>query len=131
MAARPDAPARGTAGEERGLGPGERQVRQKGCAGSIFAGNFIGEAEVKQAALAWIPEPMRFAPPPVEQPEASREPETVTEPEAVEPDDGDSLSAAETGDGAGAPAADMGGNADRASEPEGGVPLEVEIEEAA
>jgi ParB family chromosome partitioning protein len=28
----------------------------------IFAGDFIGEAEVKQRALAWVPEPMRFAP---------------------------------------------------------------------
>lgn len=27
----------------------------------IFAGDFIGEAEVKQRALAWVPEPMRFA----------------------------------------------------------------------
>ena len=30
----------------------------------IFAGDFIGEAEVKQRALAWVPEPMRFAPVP-------------------------------------------------------------------
>jgi ParB family chromosome partitioning protein len=30
----------------------------------IFAGDFIGEAEVKQRALAWVPEPMRFAAPP-------------------------------------------------------------------
>jgi ParB family chromosome partitioning protein len=30
----------------------------------IFAGDFIGEAEVKQRALAWVPEPMRFAPDP-------------------------------------------------------------------
>jgi ParB family transcriptional regulator, chromosome partitioning protein len=28
----------------------------------VFAGEFIGEAEVKQRALAWVPEPMRFAP---------------------------------------------------------------------
>jgi ParB family chromosome partitioning protein len=28
----------------------------------IFAGDFIAEAEVKQRALAWVPEPMRFAP---------------------------------------------------------------------
>jgi ParB family transcriptional regulator, chromosome partitioning protein len=28
----------------------------------IFAGDFIGEVEVKQRALAWVPEPMRFAP---------------------------------------------------------------------
>ncbi|HEX5420175.1 MAG TPA: hypothetical protein VFY39_09260 [Gammaproteobacteria bacterium] len=26
----------------------------------IFAGDFIAEAEVKDAALAWVPEPMRF-----------------------------------------------------------------------
>ncbi len=30
----------------------------------VFAGEFIGEAEVKQRALAWVPEPMRFAPDP-------------------------------------------------------------------
>jgi hypothetical protein len=30
----------------------------------IFAGDFIAEAEVKQAALAWVPEVMRFAAPP-------------------------------------------------------------------
>ena len=28
----------------------------------VFAGNFIGEIEAKQRALAWVPEPMRFAP---------------------------------------------------------------------
>ena len=27
----------------------------------IFAGDFIGEVEVKERALAWVPEPMRFA----------------------------------------------------------------------
>jgi len=32
----------------------------------IFAGEFVGEVEVKQAALAWVPEPMRFAVPSVE-----------------------------------------------------------------
>ena len=30
----------------------------------IFAGDFVGEVEVKQRALAWVPEPMRFAPAP-------------------------------------------------------------------
>jgi ParB family chromosome partitioning protein len=30
----------------------------------IFAGDFIAEVEVKEAALAWVPEAMRFAPPP-------------------------------------------------------------------
>ncbi len=29
----------------------------------IFSGEFIAEAEVKEAALAWVPEAMRFAPP--------------------------------------------------------------------
>jgi ParB family chromosome partitioning protein len=28
----------------------------------IFSGDFIGEVEVKEAALAWVPVPMRFAP---------------------------------------------------------------------
>jgi len=28
----------------------------------IFAGDFIAEIDVKEAALAWVPEPMRFAP---------------------------------------------------------------------
>lgn len=27
----------------------------------IFAGDFVGEAQVKQRALAWVPDPMRFA----------------------------------------------------------------------
>jgi ParB family chromosome partitioning protein len=39
----------------------------------IFSGDFIGEVEVKEAALAWIPEPMRFAPAPAGT--ASDEPE--------------------------------------------------------
>ena len=30
----------------------------------IFAGDFIGEVDAKQAALAWVPEAMRFAAPP-------------------------------------------------------------------
>lgn len=29
----------------------------------VFAGEFLGEVEVKQAALAWVPKPMRFASP--------------------------------------------------------------------
>jgi len=32
----------------------------------IFAGEFVGEVEVKQAALAWLPEAMRFALPVIE-----------------------------------------------------------------
>jgi ParB family chromosome partitioning protein len=32
----------------------------------IFYGDFIGEMEVKEAALAWVPEAMRFAPPPAD-----------------------------------------------------------------
>ena len=31
----------------------------------IFSGDFIGEVEAKEAALAWVPEAMRFAPAPV------------------------------------------------------------------
>lgn len=31
----------------------------------IFSGDFIGEVDVKEAALAWVPEVMRFAPAPV------------------------------------------------------------------
>ena len=30
----------------------------------IFAGDFIGEVEMKERALAWVPEAMRFAPAP-------------------------------------------------------------------
>lgn len=41
----------------------------------IFAGDFIGEVEVKEAALAWIPEAMRFAPPALVEAEID-EPET-------------------------------------------------------
>jgi ParB family chromosome partitioning protein len=32
----------------------------------IFSGDFIAEVEVKEAALAWVPEAMRFAPAPAE-----------------------------------------------------------------
>ena len=40
----------------------------------IFAGDFIGEVEVKEAALAWLPEAMRFAPAPVPvEPEGPKE----------------------------------------------------------
>jgi ParB family chromosome partitioning protein len=43
----------------------------------IFSGDFIGEVEVKEAALAWVPEAMRFASTPAapEQPEANDGPE--------------------------------------------------------
>jgi len=37
----------------------------------VFAGEFVGEVEVKQAALAWVPEPMRFAAPALAEGEAS------------------------------------------------------------
>ncbi len=36
----------------------------QGCE-RIFSGDFIAEVEVKEAALAWVPEAMRFAPPAV------------------------------------------------------------------
>jgi ParB family chromosome partitioning protein len=39
----------------------------------IFAGDFIAEVEVKEAALAWVPQAMRFDPAPA--PAASEEPE--------------------------------------------------------
>jgi ParB family chromosome partitioning protein len=39
----------------------------------MFSGDFIAEVEVKEAALAWVPEVMRFAPAPV--PAAPEEPE--------------------------------------------------------
>lgn len=39
----------------------------------IFSGDFIAEVEVKEAALAWVPEAMRFAPAPVSaEPEAPK-----------------------------------------------------------
>ena len=50
----------------------------------IFAGHFIAELEVKQAALAWVPEAMRFAPAPAE-----------TAPEGPEADAGPEIGAAE------------------------------------
>jgi ParB family chromosome partitioning protein len=34
----------------------------------IFAGDFIGEVEVKERALSWVPEAMRFAPAPAADP---------------------------------------------------------------
>ena len=36
----------------------------------IFSGEFIAEAEVKEAALAWVPQPMRFAAAPASEPDA-------------------------------------------------------------
>ena len=72
----------------------------------IFSGDFIGEVEVKEAALAWIPEAMRFAAAPV-----STEPE---EPEAE--------AAVEAGD---ADVADVAGETALPPEPAG------EVEEAA
>ncbi|HYC95615.1 MAG TPA: ParB/RepB/Spo0J family partition protein [Sphingomicrobium sp.] len=45
----------------------------------IFAGDFIAEVEVKQAALAWVPEAMRFASPIEET--APDEPELEADPE--------------------------------------------------
>ena len=48
----------------------------------IFAGDFIAEADVKQAALAWVPDAMRFASAPVEtapeEPEADAGPQIGT-----------------------------------------------------
>jgi ParB family chromosome partitioning protein len=41
---------------------GLKKVELSQSAERIFAGDFIGEAEVKQRALAWVPEPMRFVP---------------------------------------------------------------------
>ena len=49
----------------------------------IFAGDFIGEVEVKEAALAWLPEAMRFAPAPV-----SAEPEPEADAAGAEAADG-------------------------------------------
>jgi ParB family chromosome partitioning protein len=56
----------------------------------IFAGDFIGEVEVKQRALAWVPEAMRFASGPMAEP-AEETPPWEDEPvqlKAAEPDDG-------------------------------------------
>lgn len=49
----------------------------------IFSGDFIAEVEVKEAALAWVPEAMRFAPAPV-----SAEPEEPEADDGVEAADG-------------------------------------------
>jgi ParB family chromosome partitioning protein len=40
----------------------------------IFAGDFIGEVEVKERALAWVPEAMRFAPAPTSKPDEQTPP---------------------------------------------------------
>lgn len=53
----------------------------QGCE-RIFSGDFIAEVEVKEAALAWVPDAMRFAPPAVAETEAHDAP-------AAENDDGD------------------------------------------
>jgi len=51
----------------------------------IFAGNFIAEAEVKQAALAWVPQALRFAAPVEEQ--AAQLTEEAGAPESAHVDD--------------------------------------------
>jgi ParB family chromosome partitioning protein len=68
----------------------------------IFAGDFIGEVEVKESALAWLPEAMRFAPPPAAEPAEETPPwehdpaeQTLAEPEA-----GRTLQAAANGEAA-------------------------------
>ena len=48
----------------------------------IFAGDFIGETEVKQRALAWVPEPMRFTAPPAAVSAADQTPPWEEEPAA-------------------------------------------------
>ena len=48
----------------------------------IFSGDFIAEVEVKEAALAWVPEAMRFAPAPAEPVEPVGEGSTDTAPGA-------------------------------------------------
>jgi ParB family chromosome partitioning protein len=42
----------------------------------MFSGDFIADVEVKEAALAWVPEAMRFAPGPVAKASAADEAET-------------------------------------------------------
>jgi ParB family chromosome partitioning protein len=56
----------------------------------VFAGRFITEAEVKERALAWVPEVMRFAVTAVGEPDAASgaaegDAPIVTDPETVEP----------------------------------------------
>jgi ParB family transcriptional regulator, chromosome partitioning protein len=55
----------------------------------IFSGDFIGEVEVKDAALAWVPEAMRFAPAPV--PAEPEEPKTEAGPGAEAADGTDAI----------------------------------------
>jgi ParB family chromosome partitioning protein len=43
---------------------GARKAELAQACERIFSGDFIGEGDVKKAALAWVPEPMRFAAPP-------------------------------------------------------------------
>jgi ParB family transcriptional regulator, chromosome partitioning protein len=50
----------------------------------IFSGDFIAEVEVKQAALAWVPDAMRFA---VAGEEAAPDGSAGEQPDAVDPDD--------------------------------------------
>jgi ParB family chromosome partitioning protein len=56
----------------------------------IFAGDFIGEVEVKERAIAWVPDAMRFAPAPVAEPAEETPPweDQPTAPETAEPDAG-------------------------------------------
>ena len=89
----------------------------------IFSGDFIGEVEVKEAALAWVPEAMRFAPTP-----ASVE---------LEGPEAGAGAASEIADGADGVGAEVGHRADAADDAQAigeeafqAAPVE-EIEEAA
>ncbi|HEY5723794.1 MAG TPA: chromosome partitioning protein ParB, partial [Allosphingosinicella sp.] len=53
----------------------------------VFAGEFVGEAEVKQAALAWVPDVMRFTEPPVEDAAIPQAPDFDTPPWEDAPED--------------------------------------------
>ena len=55
----------------------------------IFSGDFVGEVEVKEAALAWVPDAMRFAPTPV--PAEPEGPETEADAGTEVPDDAEKI----------------------------------------
>ncbi len=92
----------------------------------IFSGDFIGEVEVKERTLAWVPQAMLFAPAPAADPAEETPPweDEPTEQTIAESDAGGSDETAEAGEAEGEQ--ERGGGAEDALSDE-----QEEVEEAA
>ncbi|WP_284734829.1 ParB/RepB/Spo0J family partition protein [Sphingosinicella terrae] len=80
---------------------GLKKAQLSQSAERIFAGDFIADVEVKERALDWVPEPMRFAPPAASSvPAADETPPWEDEPAAAPDKDLPAETAPESGGGA-------------------------------